>query len=404
MVNSMSSEVEISKAPSGAGLSHLFREIRLYSTLAVTALLLGRATVYGVLFPFVPALAVALAEVSPAASAVVAVVGLLSLYHTLGLGQSAAAASGLLVWALALLPVRSARVRRGASPLLLAAACFAAGAAAAAFTGEGPDAYWLAAFQGVFAGALAATFSPAVRRLCGDPDSTRTTLSAVALLAAAVAGLDGMALGAVTPVTVLGAALLALTSLEAGGGAAAAAGAVFAAVASLGRGIVISEVGALALAGALAGLLRGLGRLGVVFGVSLGLLAATYSTAPVSTLGGTLLSALLGATIAVLVPRSWWGGLLEVLGAGPGPEGPGPEGPGRVADEGAAAWGTAAWGRVSAERGQSGATPTLREEATQRVKAIARLFEELSQAFAQPAPSTQVVDGPADKVASPQLG
>ncbi|MHB9145269.1 MAG: SpoIIE family protein phosphatase [Symbiobacteriia bacterium] len=352
------------------------RAFRLYLTVAVAAVLLGRATVYGILFPFLPALVAALATTAPVAAAVAAVVGLVSLYGAWGAPAALLAGGGLGLWAVAVVLLRGRPLQGPASPLLLGLAGLLVGAVGARLQAAAPEPYWLAVMQGVFAAALAATYTPALHSLAAarDPHAARppaARLAAVALAGSMVAGLDGLVVAGLSPAITLGSFLLALVTLAAGGGQAAAAGALFAATASLARGIAVADMGTYAFAAALAGVLAGLGSAGVVFGILLGFLGASYSSATAAALTTTLLSALVGSLTAAVLPRRWWRGLAEGLGLGPA-----------AADESTAGTGAAA-------------ARALAAQASLRLKAVAGLFEELARAFQEPAPAAAEREGTA---------
>lgn len=332
----------------------LARLVGLLLAVAVTGFLLGRAAVYGVLFPFLPALVAGLTATSPVAAAVAALAGLVGLYRTWGLFPTLSCAASLLpvaVWP---------GMRRGTAPAALTALAVGAGAALAAallagIRGQGPEAYWLAAFQGLFTAGLAAAYRPAVRPL-GGPAAALTAanrLALVTMVASAAAGLDGVEVAGISLATALGAALVAALSLEGGVGHGAAAGALFAAITSLTHGIDPGAVGTMALGGVAAGLLRGLGRVGALAGVLVGVLAGSYTSRSVDALTVLLGSSLLGAAVGVLLPAGRLSAMLGDLGLTPAPP---PDQP---------------WVAGRPDFG------------IQRLRALARLFSELSRAFGE---------------------
>lgn len=340
------------KWPTLRNVAHL---VGAYLAVAVGGLLLGRAAIYGVLFPFLPAFVASLTTASPVAVVAAAAAGLFGLYRTWG--PYPALASGVALLPLALWPA----VRRGTASSTLVTLVAGTGAALGlAFTaylqGRGPEAYWLAGFQGLFAAGLAVAYRPAVTSLGRHQPVARAgvnRLALISLMASAAAGLDGLYITGVSPGAAMGAALTAGLAMEGGVGYGAAAGALFATVTSLGRGIDPAEVGTLALAGMAAGQLRGLGRAGVVAGVLIGVLAGSYTSRPVEALTALLGSSLLGAVAGVLIPIARFSALLGDL-------------------------------RVDA------ALPSERTGAVdkpdrgiQKLKALARLFSELSHAFGE---------------------
>lgn len=364
----------------------LGRALGAYLLVGTVALLFGRATVYGLLHPFVPALVAGVLRSSPLAAGVAAVVGLFSLQRTWGTTPALGAGTSLIAFAFWAYSARRKSVPGWAIAASLGLASTAGPALWAALQAQGPEAYWLALFQGLFAAALVQAYRPALARfdtperrqsgaLTLAAEASDARFGAVALLASTVAGLDGLSLGFVLPTTILGAGLVATLGLRRGAGAAAAAGALFAAVATLSRGIVVSDVGALALAGLLAGAMRGLGGPGAALGATLGFLAANYTSAPAHTLGAILASALAGGVAGTLVPAPWWGALVD----GTGLEN------------------LARGGMASEERGVA----SQPERGAQKLKALGKLFEELSHAFTEPTPAAPAMVGAAGAAAPP---
>lgn len=134
---------------------------------------------------------------------------------------------------------------------------------------------WVAiAFEGAFAGALAAAFMMILGAFSSSRDiwsiSPEESLCLIVLLLGVLGGMEDIRVFSLALHRLAGNFLVMLVALGGGAGAGAAAGTLVGAIPSITQIAAPSLVGVLALAGLLAGLFNSYGRLGVIAGYILG--------------------------------------------------------------------------------------------------------------------------------------
>lgn len=274
-------------------------------------ILLGRVDLFGLLWPFGPALFAAAGAAAPGWWWLGAGLTLGTLSRG-AWGPAAAQAAFCLLHVPLRRRWRGQGLRDAAATCLLAALLPYGVLLLVRF--PGPWGLLLAAFQALLGGLLAAAFHLALRPL---PASWQPLREVVAergalwslLAAAAIAGLKGVQAGPIELEAVASGLVVAAAGWLGGAGAGAVAGTVAGAVQALSGGTPVAALGAYALSGTLAGVFSEGRRLGAAVGAALGAAGAWLASVSGQ---ATAAGAVLGSALLLAVPSE---GVERLLGA-----------------------------------------------------------------------------------------
>lgn len=346
------------------------------------ALLLGRASVLGSLFPFGMSFqATLIAREVPSrtrlGAAAATIVGALSL-GSWPLGIQALVAQALL----------ESWVRYGGRTAITRSAGPAAVAGLALFVGglsrfalEGFSDYRLIAviFQSGFVALLFPVFSLGLAPLSHPRRLRATTIEEViscgALIASALIGLHGLKPFGVDLQIILSSMMIMIAASLGGAPLAAAVGAIFGVVCGISAGISPSTIASLAVAGLLSGVFKDLGKAGIGFGFLLGQVIVGYHSGSASEFTGLLRDTLLALGWYLITPRHGTEALARLLGG------------------------------ISPILGQEHSPElALRDSTSRRLREMAQVFSELGRTFEQAAPAGELSAAAAGSKVSPLYG
>jgi stage II sporulation protein E len=243
------------------------------------AILMGRASVLGVLWPFGASFYTSVVTTLPQHAVAAGIALVAGAATTRVLGRTVVTALNVLLLNAVLKslekPARPASVQKKA--LFTGALVLVSLSVWGAMTSAAPYTYLMAGVEAVATVGLTLAFTYAVPLMRGPVRrfSQEELASLCILVASAAAGVSEIRIGPVELRNVVGTFITLSMALAGGAGVGAAAGASVGVVTALSRPMIVTLVGTQALGGLVAGLFRGTGKVGAVIGFLLGAMALT---------------------------------------------------------------------------------------------------------------------------------